>query len=201
MTSRNFQTRLSGALAIVLAIVVAACNIDVPTSPEAPAAPAQTLSASGSEALFGRGSDDDDSRLGGVTSKARLFRCATPEFASVTRIIGRRGGEIEVGPHSLEIPSGALRQDVRITATAKAGQHVRIKLEPHGLVFAKPAELRLSYEHCDTRPPRRAHVAYVDDLLNVIELLKRTATRAAETSRLSSSTSPATRSPTDHRLT
>jgi hypothetical protein len=104
-------------------------------------------------------------------SAAPLYTCETPAFGSVSKVIGAEGGEITVGRHSLRIPGNALREDVTITATASAGQVVRIELQPHGLVFDRPAQLTLSYEHCATPPAKARYVAYVDDLGNVLELL------------------------------
>jgi hypothetical protein len=100
-----------------------------------------------------------------------LYRCQTPDFGSATKVIGRAGGEINLGPHSLQIPDDALGQDVAITATIRADQYVRIELQPHGLRFGKPVSLTLNYEHCGTRPPKARYVAYVDDAGKVLELL------------------------------
>jgi hypothetical protein len=146
-------------VAALLGFVLVACGVEsLPSGPASASTVADTpvASSSGSSGPSG----------------ASLYKCETPDFGSVSKIIGRKGGEINVGPHSLKIPGDALRQDVRITATASAGEYVRIELEPHGLEFARPAELRLSYEHCDEPPPTGRYVAYVDDLLNVLELLE-----------------------------
>jgi hypothetical protein len=122
-----------------------------------------------SPAAVADGTTVPDSSAG--PSAAPLYRCETPNFGSATKIIGPEGGEINVGPHSLRVPGNALREHVTITATASAGHYVRVELEPHGLEFERPAQLTLSYEHCNTLPPKGRYVAYVDDLGNVLELL------------------------------
>jgi hypothetical protein len=153
---KAFRTRAPYVVAL-LAILVAACAID--SAPSGPASPGSVAD----------GTPVPDSSAG--PSATPLYRCETPSFGSVTKIIGPAGGEINVGPHSLRVPGNALRDNVTITATASAGQYVRIELEPHGLEFERPAELTLSYEHCSTLPPKGRYVAYVDDLGNVLELL------------------------------
>lgn len=145
-------------VAPLLALILVACGVDsYATAPPSTAGPVADMPVADSA---------------GSPSAAALYRCETPDFGSVSKVIGRDGGEINVGPHSLRIPGDALQQDVTITATARPGQYVRIELEPHGLQFDRPAELTLSYQHCDTPPPKGRHVAYVDDSGNVLELLE-----------------------------
>jgi hypothetical protein len=175
MMSRRLRTRFSTALALLAAIVVAACGIDVPSAPQSPAAGAPSLSAGESEVLFGRRSDDDDSddSRSGNLSNVRLFPCATPAFGSVTQRVGREGGRIEIGPHALIVPRGALRKSVEITASAPASPHVRVTFKPHGLRFRERATLVLSYKHCGSLGPRRPKIAYVDDLqASILEVLR-----------------------------
>ena len=161
---KAFRTAAPYAAAL-LGLFLVACGVD--TLPSGPQSSAGTVADI--PVVSSSGPGDGSSLRQGAPS---LYKCESPDFGSVSKIIGRRGGEINVGPHSLKIPGDALRRDVRITATASAGGYVRIELEPHGLEFARPAELRLSYEHCDEPPPRGRYVAFVDDLGNILELLE-----------------------------
>lgn len=143
-------------VAALLGLVLVGCGVESLPSGPAPRGRAHGVPVTDSSAS---------------SSGASLYMCATPDFGSVSKVIGRDGGEINVGPHSVKIPGDALREDVAITASVSAGQHVRIELQPHGLQFEKPVQLTLNYEHCGTRPPKARYVAYVDDLGNVLELL------------------------------
>jgi hypothetical protein len=174
MTSRRSRNRLSVAPAWLLAVVVAACSMDLPSGPEAPAAAADRLSGLEADALFERDSDDDDndSRLGRPSSNIQLFPCATPGFGTVTQRVGPAGGLIRIGPHALIIPRGALRRSVDITASAPASPHVRVTLEPHGLRFRERATLVLSYKHCGSLGPRRPKIVYIDEAQSsILEVL------------------------------
>jgi hypothetical protein len=143
-------------VAALLGFALVACGVD-----SLPTGPSSVSTADGIPA--------PDSSA--TASTAPLYKCETPDLGSVTKVIGPAGGELDLGPHSLTIPGDALQEDVAITATIKAGQYVRIDLQPHGLQFAKAVSLTLNYEHCGTRPPKARYVAYVDDLGNVLELL------------------------------
>jgi hypothetical protein len=151
-------------VAALLGLVLAACaGESFPTAPRSSVGPADDTPAADTSATVADTS---------TTSSAPLYRCATPSIGSVSKVIGAQGGEVNLGPHSLKIPTGALQKDVTITATVQAGEYVRVDFEPHGLQFDRPVELTLSYEHCTTRPPKARYVAYVDDVGNVLELLE-----------------------------
>lgn len=77
-----------------------------------------------------------------------------------TASIGPKGGRLNVGPHTLVIPRGALRSRIQITAHAVRGTIVRVEFSPSGLQFAQPAELTLSYAVCKA-PGRPVHVVYL----------------------------------------
>jgi hypothetical protein len=164
------------ALLGALAVTLAACTADF--APSAPKAPELIVQAQPSNLLGIVGGDDRDSDsdgglLGGLLSNLSLFSCDSPDFGSVSKAIGPAGGVIQVGPHSLTIPRGALSKTVTITATARAGKHVKVDFAPHGLRFSSRATLKLSYAHCNRRP-LVAKVVYVDDdggLLQILELL------------------------------
>jgi hypothetical protein len=162
--------RATAALAALIgafALSLAACFADVP--PSAPQAPDASAATQPTNDLLGLGG-----ALSGVTgtvSNLLLYRCPTDGFGSVTQLVGPAGGTIKVGPHSLIIPAGALSSTVAITATAPAGQHVRVDFQPAGLRFSTSASLRLSYAQCGGLPPLLPKVVYVNDLLSILEVL------------------------------
>jgi hypothetical protein len=110
--------------------------------------------------------------LGGVFSGTGLLTCSPLPYDSVTQTIGPEGGTIQVGPHSLSVPAGALDSAVAITAVAPPDTVNRVVFEPSGLVFQQSATLRMSYANCDllgsTLPK---NIAYVDGALSIIYYL------------------------------
>ena len=79
---------------------------------------------------------------------AEFLRCEPLKRERERKVIGPKGGEIKVGPHMLEIPAGALTEEVEITAETVGGPAVDVQFQPHGLVFAEPVTLTMSYKHC-----------------------------------------------------
>ena len=104
-----------------------------------------------------------------------LVKCAEIPFRSKTRTIGREGGTITVGPHSLDIPRGALRRSTEITMSVVPDRGVNaVQFEPEGLQFDRPAELTMTYANCDIRGDAKSYrIAYVDDdSLNILYFLR-----------------------------
>ena len=101
--------------------------------------------------------------------------CPTNDSYSATRTIGRNGGTLKVGPHTLTIPYGALAQDTRITANAPSGSYAEVQFQPHGLTFKRDVTLSVSYAKCGllqtNNPPV---IVYADDDRNILEILKST---------------------------
>lgn len=82
-----------------------------------------------------------------------IFACQKPlRVDSGSAVIGASGGQVSFGPHQLTVPAGALRAPTRISARAAAGDSLVVDLEPHGLQFAAPVTLSLSYKECVTPP-------------------------------------------------
>ena len=81
------------------------------------------------------------------------------------------GGVVWVGPHRLFVPPYALTQKVRITAVAPKGPYVQIKFEPEGLQFRKSTLLSVSYSECSLLSPLRLKIVYVNDNLEILEVL------------------------------
>jgi hypothetical protein len=177
------NTRASAAFAALigaLALSLAACSAEFPSAPTP-----RTISADQpSSSLLGINvglsgvldlsdtTSQPGELLSGTLSKLGLgvFRCETPAFGSVSQVVGPEGGVIRIGPHSLHIPEKALKTSVLITASAPAGQQVKVDFQPEGLKFGKRAILKLSYAHCPTRP-LNPKVVYVTDLLSILERL------------------------------
>jgi hypothetical protein len=149
VTSKPLRTGISAAVGLLCALVVAACS-DLPTGPG--------LESGGGDSVS--------------LTDARLFACPTPDFGAVTQRVGPEGARIEIGPHVLIIPPGAISDAVDITASAPASAHVRVSLQPHGLQFQYDATLLLSYKHCKPRPQRQPKIAYVDEVgSSILDLL------------------------------
>jgi hypothetical protein len=142
------------------ALTLAACTAD--TTPTGPSARAIAAPLQPPRDLLGL-----DVSLSGLT----LYRCPTDGYGSVTKQIGPEGGTIQVGPHYLVIPAGALSSTLTITATAPAGDYVKVDFLPEGLRFSKSAALILSYAHCSGPPPLLPKVVYLSDLLRILEVL------------------------------
>jgi hypothetical protein len=110
-------------------------------------------------------------RLGGVITGANplLLYCAPMQYEADVKVIGPSGGSITVGQHKIVIPKGALSEAVVITAEAPVSLVVSVRLSPHGLRFAKPLTLTMSYAHCNRPSLLSERVAYTDELFNVLE--------------------------------
>jgi hypothetical protein len=102
-----------------------------------------------------------------------LLACTPLPYDSATETIGPAGGVIQVGPHRLVVPWGALTEAVAITAVAPSDNVNRVQLQPEGLQFERPAYLTMSYANCNLLGqlvPKR--IAYTtDDLLTILEYL------------------------------
>jgi hypothetical protein len=100
-----------------------------------------------------------------------LLQCNPQRYVSVTKVVGPKGGKIKVGSHSLEIPSGALSQDVTIVAEQVSDVTNSVRFSPEGLTFAQPATLTMSYDNCaSTAEPKS--IVYTTDQLTILEQLK-----------------------------
>src|SRR5918992_3928635 len=123
-SGRAIFSALIGAFALTLA----SCTTDV--IPSAPRAPEVDPAEAQPSELLGL---DLGGTLTGLLSNLTLYRCSTPSYGSVTQAVGPAGGVVRVGPHSLVIPAGALDRTVPITASTRAGDHVRVDFQPEGL--------------------------------------------------------------------
>jgi len=144
--------RLTAVLLVSLAAVMS-CLPD--RSPTAPAIP-----------------PPDASLLGDLLSATGLLKCTPLPYARTTQVVGPAGGVIQVGPHTLLIPPGALLQNVTITAEAPSATVNSVRFTPQGLHFTVSAALTMSYSNCNLLGkilPKR--IAYTDDNLNILSYL------------------------------
>lgn len=135
-------------------------------------AAALTLScATPSEPAVERAAPPPDALLWGGLDLA-LLRCSPLPSASSSAVVGPQGGVIEVGPHRLVIPAGALSSPVTITAEAPSSRVNQVDFGPAGLQFAVPATLTMSYANCfGAWIPLPRRIAYTTDLLSILEFL------------------------------
>jgi hypothetical protein len=149
------------------AVMLASCADDhAPTGPSAPVAPVQP-----NPALLGDLVDGVTGTLGSVVNSLGLVSCNVRTTYSASADIGPAGGLLRVGPHLLSVPPKALKERVRISAVAPKGEYVQIKFEPEGLKFDRPTLLTMSYRDCSLLSPLRLKIVYVNDQLQILEVL------------------------------
>jgi hypothetical protein len=133
------------------------------------------LAACSDSQPFGTDSRDaeTDALFIGLQLQIRLLRCSPLAYDSVTQTVGPEGGTIDVGPHTLDVPPGALSEPVSITAVVPPEEHNVIHFGPDGLTFARSARLTMSYANCGLinrlLPKRIAHTSF--DLSTILYYL------------------------------
>jgi hypothetical protein len=100
-----------------------------------------------------------------------LLTCQEQQYAVTSQTVGPQGGTVRVGKHTLVIPRGALRQNVRIKAEQMRGPTNSVRFSPEGLRFEKQAVLTLNYQNCQNVDVPKA-VVYTTDGLVVREILR-----------------------------
>ena len=117
-----------------------------------------------------------------LVRSASLLWCSALPYDSVTATIGPAGGTLQVGPHALSVPSGALDAPVTITAVAPSDTANHVRLRPEGLTFRRPASLRLSYANCDLLGvPLPKRIVYTTDSLVTLEYVPSVDDAASQT--------------------
>ncbi len=134
----------------ILGVVVAAGCSDVTSAPEPRNAPIQTAQVANLSA----------------------GNCASPTKVNASAVIGKNGGVLEIGPHRLEIPKGALTSTVTITAkTGDKNLGNAVKFGPEGLRFRTYAVLTMNMSNCTGwgwyKVPQ---IVYTDELLRILEV-------------------------------
>jgi hypothetical protein len=158
------RTRLISMMFLGLLLVAGtSCSTDNATAPAA--APETTSPELG---LF-----DNGGLLGTGLLKGLLY-CRPLPAATKSQSIGPNGGTINVGPHSLVVPRGALSQTITITAEVVSDSVNSVRLLPEGLRFnrGKPARLTLSYANCSLVSrllPKK--IVYTNERLRILDIL------------------------------
>ena len=98
-----------------------------------------------------------------------LLRCE-PEKREVTmKIIGPKGGKIDIGRHELIIPAGALSSERMIAATVLTGTVAQVEFQPHGLEFDRPVQLNMNYSHCIVPEGWQQSIVYLENGWKILE--------------------------------
>lgn len=107
-----------------------------------------------------------------VKGAPQLVPCKPLKRDKKDKDIDAKGGQLDIGPHSLVIPAGALTKKTRITAEILGDGYNTIRFSPEGLQFAKTAFLFMSYENCEVSFPQQVQLLYTtDDLTAILEEL------------------------------
>jgi hypothetical protein len=154
-------SRLLLAPLLAAAVAATACSGDAnPLEPQG-----STVSAS---------PEISPSLLGGLLGM-KFLACSPLPAQSRSATIGLLGGVINVGPHKLVIPAGAVLSNTTITARITAGDTSNsIQFSPEGLKFKVPPVLVVSYSNCAVSGGilPLVKLAYTsDDLLSILEIL------------------------------
>lgn len=110
----------------------------------------------------------------GLLGKLGLLQCTPLPFAQNSKTIGPEGGDLQIGPHVLHVPAGALSRPVTITGQAPSDVVNSVRLFPEGLHFNedRPATLTMTYANCSLLGrilPKR--IAYTTDDLHILSYL------------------------------
>lgn len=159
--------RFASVFAIALAAVVLTSCADDHAPPTAPPVPQIAPDPS----LIGDLLGGVTGTVGGLANSLGLVSCNVTTTHSASAEIGPAGGVLWVGPHRLYVPPKALTETVRISAVAPRGNYVQIQFEPEGLEFQRPTMLSVSYRDCSLLSPWRLRVVYVNDNLEILEVL------------------------------
>ncbi|HVX38667.1 MAG TPA: hypothetical protein VHB25_03755 [Gemmatimonadaceae bacterium] len=149
------------AVLLTLAALAACAGVDT-TAPahRAPTAARANSAPSGAQLHDGHVIPGAIGQAGTApASDATRLACDVPSTLTNSAVIGAKGGELDIGPHRLIIPPGALTHDTLISGTIPAGSSIEIHFEPHGLQFLKPAGLQLDVSSCSNVPD----VVYLDE--------------------------------------
>lgn len=138
------------------------CSSDAPTAASPAIAGPQSLLA---PVLDGAGS---------LPILKGLLKCDPMPYASARKLIGPRGGTLQIGPHTLVVPAGALSAPTWIRGQAPTDSVNSVRFFPEGLTFnpKNPARLTLDYSNCSLLRnllPKR--IVYTTERLRVLELL------------------------------
>lgn len=134
-------------------------------------------------------------RLFGKSGEPRqqFLPCPNEKEIQETQTIGEEGGTLRLGEHRLVLPSGAVGEPIRFTATLLADKTLKLRLQANGeetYQFKQPAALTLSYGRCEPpSDPQRLRILKIDpktgevvkDLDGEVNPRERTVTARLET--------------------
>ena len=184
MTTRfSFARRLvrsSTPVAVAVAALLSGCSPDSSISAPQPAPAPAPRALLGLDPLIGgltstlTNVTSGIPIVGGVVSLVGnvvdgLLVCDPQRQLRSSKYIGPYGGTIAVGDHRLVIPRGALSSTVLITATQQSGPVAMVDFQPHGLKFAQPAALQLSYGSCRAPSGSVQSIVYVNENNQIVE--------------------------------
>jgi hypothetical protein len=109
--------------------------------------------------------------IGGLLEITGLLTCEEQRYDVTYETVGPKGGTIKVGKHSLVIPKGALRYNVRIKAEQMRGSTNSVRFSPEGLKFQRPATLTLNYKNCENVETPKA-IVYTTEEFKILEVLR-----------------------------
>jgi hypothetical protein len=153
---RLFARAAALPLLFGVAAGMAGCDGSTPGGTLMTPATAQLSAASAGTLSNGRG-------------RPAFLRCDELQYEAVTLVIGPEGGVLDIGPHRLSIPAGALAEPTEITGEMPTSTIASVRLSPHGLNFAVPATLTLDYKHCQRNAARGETVVYFDENGDALE--------------------------------
>ena len=162
--------RFASILALALAALTLTSCADDAVPPTAVAAPDIAPDA----ALIGELLGGATGTVGDLAKNLGLVSCDVQTTHTGSAEIGPMGGVLRVGPHRLTVPPYALSEKVRISAVAPKGQYVQIQFEPEGLQFRRSTLLTMSYSECSLLSPLSLRIVYVNDQLEILEVLPTT---------------------------
>lgn len=148
---------------LVAGFVVASCGGDKIVSAPRSNVPATSSLLEG--ALGGTVDNTTQSLLGS------LMTCRPLPYASDSKVIGPAGGLLNIGPHTLRIPAGALSEPVRISGEAPSDPTNSLRFAPEGLHFDRPAALTMSYSNCSVVVGLLPRIAYTNEQLQILEFI------------------------------
>ena len=163
-------------LALALTAGVSCTTADNSTGPSAvqPTEHQESLLLGGlldGDGLLGGVGEIVDGTVGTVLGITDLLVCSSEPYAVTRKTIGKDGGKIQVGNHTLVIPRGALKKNTIITAEQIRGKTNSLRFSPEGLRFEKPSDLTISYKNCLVVLLKK-HIVYTDEKLKILEVLR-----------------------------
>ena len=106
---------------------------------------------------------------GSAGPNPRFIPCRNDHETSDAVTIGPAGGSVTLNGHRLDVPAGAVTQDVRFTITVLPAAFLKVRIEADGkpnFDFQVPASLTLSFARCAPADPNEPLGIFKIDLRN-----------------------------------